>query len=194
MANFYGNDLDNLAAGGFSNYYGGDGRDIMLGDANPNENYGGQGNDFLGGSIYTGLTGDGSQANPYKPSGFPASGNDYLEGGTGDDAAYGADGNDVIYGGDGNDSGVFQGYFNLYFVGGLFGGDGDDLIFGGAGDDDIYGGNGNDTLYGGADTDWFYFDTPLNKSTNVDRISGLSLKDGTRWFSPKRSSPRSAIN
>jgi hypothetical protein len=43
MANFYGNDADNLAiAGGLVNFYGGDGNDALFGDGNANELDGGQ--------------------------------------------------------------------------------------------------------------------------------------------------------
>src|SRR5207253_3160754 len=103
MANFYGSDPDEQVYSGFVNYYGGDGNDILQGDATPNQLYGGQGNDFLAGSVYTVLTGTGTPANPYVFSGFGASGDDYLEGGAGRDAIYAADGNDTIYGGDGDD-------------------------------------------------------------------------------------------
>ena len=43
----------------------------------------------------------------------------------------------------------------------------------------LHGGTGKDTLIGGAGKDSFVFDTRLNKTTNVDTISGFSVKDDT---------------
>ena len=45
MANFYGDDGDNLQGAGSVNYYGGDGNDLLSGGPDPNQLYGGQGND-----------------------------------------------------------------------------------------------------------------------------------------------------
>ena len=54
----------------------------------------------------------------------------------------------------------------------LFGRDGIDTLVGGTGTDDLYGGLGNDRLTGGnTEADRFYFDTPLNATTNLDTIT-----------------------
>ncbi|HEX8640025.1 MAG TPA: M10 family metallopeptidase [Allosphingosinicella sp.] len=59
------------------------------------------------------------------------------------------------------------------------GGAGADTLAGGAGDDRIHGGTGNDVLRGDAGKDGFYFETPLNGSSNVDRILDFSRADDT---------------
>jgi len=59
-------------------------------------------------------------------------GNDTLYGGAGNDILYGQGGDDILYGGDGNDI--------------LHGGAGNDTLMGGAGDDILYGGPGDDTF------------------------------------------------
>jgi Ca2+-binding RTX toxin-like protein len=78
----------------------------------------------------------------------------------------GADAADYIDGGGGND--------NLMGNGGndtLIGGSGDDTLIGGLGNDTLIGGAGNDRLTGGNDTDYFFFNTALNASNNVDTIT-----------------------
>ena len=96
---------------------------------------------------------------------------------TGNGAAnrlWGGDGNDVLDGGAGDDM--------------LDGGRGDDTLYGGAGEDTLYGIGGNDTLHGGAGNDVltggsgadaFVFNTPLNASTNVDRITDFTVGEDT---------------
>ena len=59
----------------------------------------------------------------------------------------------------------------------LSGLDGSDVISAAAGADVLRGGAGNDTLTGGADNDLFVFDTALNATTNVDRISDFTAGD-----------------
>src|SRR5438034_9288859 len=86
MASLYGDDTNNVLKGGGAN----------------DQLFGGNGDDIATGSIPT-TTGTGTAADPIVFTSFPASGDDYLEGGPGTDGLYGADGNDVIYGGDGND-------------------------------------------------------------------------------------------
>jgi Ca2+-binding RTX toxin-like protein len=50
------------------------------------------------------------------------------------------------------------------------------------GNDVIYGGAGNDTLTGGAGNDYFVFNTALNASTNVDRITDFNVANDTIRF------------
>jgi Ca2+-binding RTX toxin-like protein len=111
MANFYGDDTDEFPFVDATNYYGGDGNDILEGgDGSANQIYGGQGNDFLSGSRAQTQIGDGTADNPFFVTGFVTpSGDDYLEGGAGRDMIFGVDGNDTIFGGDGDDSGSVQG-------------------------------------------------------------------------------------
>ena len=59
----------------------------------------------------------------------------------------------------------------------LTGGAGNDTLRGGDGADTLAGGIGNDTLAGGYGTDTFLFNTALNRTTNVDRITGFSPAD-----------------
>ncbi len=61
----------------------------------------------------------------------------------------------------------------------LTGGSGNDTITGGKGNDTIVGLKGNDTLTGGAGKDTFIFDTALNASSNVDKITDFSVGDDT---------------
>ncbi len=61
----------------------------------------------------------------------------------------------------------------------LSGGGGNDTLSGGAGHDTLVGGVSNDTLTGGTGKDVFRFDTALNASTNVDRITGFNVVDDT---------------
>ena len=46
----------------------------------------------------------------------------------------------------------------------------------------MLGGLGNDTLTGGSGRDTFVFNTTINASTNVDRISDFSVADDTIWL------------
>lgn len=61
----------------------------------------------------------------------------------------------------------------------LMSGAGNDYLEGIAGNDTLNGGSGNDTLNGGAGLDVFQFDTALNATTNLDRISDFSVVDDT---------------
>jgi Ca2+-binding RTX toxin-like protein len=81
---------------------------------------GGDGNDFLYGS----LAADNSL--------YGGAGNDYLYGGDANDLILGDDGDDHVYGGSGDDL--------------MFGGAGDDYMVGGEGEDYLYGGSDDDVL------------------------------------------------
>lgn len=61
----------------------------------------------------------------------------------------------------------------------LSGGSGNDTLSGGSGNDILLGGAGNDALNGGAGRDSLRFNTTLNASTNVDRITGFVAADDT---------------
>jgi len=163
--------------------YGGAGDDVLIGDEGgtlaplgSESLLGGDGNDIIFGDAINAdnLPWD-TPGNPAKPAGFnkvslaalrefldrhpdPA----YADGATdanlhkyitehhalfnvqsdtngGHDALYGDAGNDILYGQGGNDT--------------MSGGDGDDILHGGAGDDILYGDAGNDTLIGGVGND-----------------------------------------
>jgi Ca2+-binding RTX toxin-like protein len=156
--------------------YGLDGNDEMLGSTASQQMYGGSGNDTLLGGYRASKTGNGlTESDPVKNFVLLASGNDVLYGDSGSDAIYGGDGSDIIYGGTGDDSGVFLGSNINYFVGGLWGGTGNDRVYGGTGKDDLFGeagkdsldgGTGDDRLYGGADAD------TLRGGSGADRLSG----------------------
>jgi Ca2+-binding RTX toxin-like protein len=95
-------------------------------------------------------------------------GNDRLFGGADDDRIFGRFGNDVMDGGTGDDE--------------IEGGRGTDRLLGGAGNDKLNGGLGNDLLNGGRGKDVFIFNTKLNKTGNVDKITSFSVKDDTIWL------------
>ncbi len=60
----------------------------------------------------------------------------------------------------------------------IFSGSGDDTVYGQSGTDLIHGGDGNDYLDGMNGTDTFFFDTPLNATTNVDTINDFNAQNG----------------
>lgn len=114
---------------------------ISTGDAvNPNNMFGGSGNDDLTGGnaddVFFGRDGDDEI--------FGLGGNDELNGGGGNDFLDGGDGDDILFGGTGNDT--------------LLGGAGNDILNGGDGDDILNGGTGADILTGGDGADTFVFD------------------------------------
>ncbi|WP_447918949.1 retention module-containing protein [Achromobacter aegrifaciens] len=91
-------------------------------------------------------------------------GNDELHGGSGNDILYGQGGDDVLYGDDGDDM--------------LYGGTGSDTLRGGAGNDVLAGGKGDDTLYGdgGSDTfKWALDDQGTTGASAVDTIKDFSI-------------------
>jgi len=96
-------------------------------------------------------------------------GNDLLKGGYMADYLNGFAGNDRIYGNNGNDIALGDGG-NDFIVGGA----GNDSLNGGAGNDVLHGGAGTDTLAGGAGCDTFVFNTAINASGNVDRITDFN--------------------
>lgn len=96
-----------------------------------------------------------------------------ISGGAGNDTIDGANGNDSLLGGAGLDS-LLGGFGNDT----LDGGDGIDNLNGGDGADHLYGDVGNDTLTGGNGTDFFYFNTALNASTNLDTITDFKAAGG----------------
>lgn len=57
----------------------------------------------------------------------------------------------------------------------IYGGAGDDLIFGQEGDDVIYGGLGDDVIFGGSGADSFVF---MDSADSVDTIKDFSVADG----------------
>ena len=61
----------------------------------------------------------------------------------------------------------------------LTGGDGLDNLNGAAGNDRLVGDDGNDILTGGIGEDTFDFSSPLNKATNLDRITDFNPADDT---------------
>ena len=77
-------------------------------------------------------------------------GNDLILGTAGDDTVIrGGAGDDCILGGGGNDR---RGFF-MFWIPGLFGDEGDDVLIGGPGLDSCYGGAGTDTYFG-CESEW----------------------------------------
>jgi Ca2+-binding RTX toxin-like protein len=160
-----GNDLIiTKATSGFVSLYGDDGNDYLQIGFKPGVSgwaYGGTGTDWLlGGPGADHLLGE--AGNDYILGGAPQTGsitgNDEIDGGDGIDGLYGLDGDDVIHGGDGDDESysmtiTFYQNSTITYTGGLYGGDGNDLLYGDAGVDYLYGGTGNDSLVGGTGID-----------------------------------------
>jgi Ca2+-binding RTX toxin-like protein len=138
--------------------YGNAGHDRLYGNAGNDLIYGRSGND----PIYGGTGND---------TVYGESGNDYLRGDAGNDALYGSIGNDKLIGDDGNDL--------------LYGDAGNDVLIGGNHNDRLHGGIGKDYLTGGTGRDIFAFNTPLNRSTNVDKITDFSVPYDTIWLDNK---------
>lgn len=133
--------------------YGGTGTDSLNGGSGEDYIDGGSGNDFLyGGSGNDQLIG-GIGAD-YLDGG---DGFDTLRGSQGDDELLGAKNADVLFGGQGNDL--------------LRGGSGPDRLDGGVGNDTLFGALGTDTLTGGEGSDAFRFNSVLDGSINIDRIT-----------------------
>lgn len=212
--------------------YGGEGNDVVVYDYGRNNNtafhlliaHGGGGNDWLvNRSLSSGgdsLSGDGGR--DVIEAGL---GNDRLEGGDDCDSLWGRLGDDHLSGGDGDDSQITtvvagstalgQGY-QTSKLGGLYGGEGNDVLDGGAGsdsldggagDDELFGGtgldslsggDGNDTLDGGSGSDWLYGgngDDTLTESRGNDALYGENGNDtiATASFFGKASSGKSTV-
>ena len=129
---------------------GGDGNDVMFGDANPLAAWLPRMVDFTTDvrlEVPAGQTGDGVEQ-----------ADDVLDGGAGDDFLQGDGGSDLLYGGTGNDElwgDSDAGDVNTEVVKGqlwgndyLDGEDGNDLLIGGGKDDVLLGGAGSDQLFG----------------------------------------------
>ncbi|MGE8690792.1 MAG: VCBS domain-containing protein [Achromobacter sp.] len=178
------------AAVGHDTVYGGDGNDIIFGDAintdhlawagHPAGSHNGGGLESLkeyltaldgvaptNERIYEFIKQDPGQ---FDAAGDTRGGNDELHGGKGNDIIYGQGGNDILWGDDGDDK--------------LYGGTGNDELHGGAGNDILVGGKGNDTLWGdgGSDTfKWQLGDGGTTAQPAVDTIkdfSKASVADG----------------
>lgn len=149
------------------NIVGGDGDDVITGDAKANTFWGGKGNDVLNG-------GDGADV-LYGNEGY-----DVLNGGKGADTLYGNHGNDELHGGTGADE-LYGGLHNdeLYGEGGndlLDGGKGNDVLKGGMGNDTLIAGEGSDILTGGAGADSFVFNGGFdNVATDFSNADGDAL-------------------
>ena len=89
-----------------------------------------------------------------------------LSGENGFDTLLGLGGNDKLFGG-GNDDLLDGGIGADELRGGVA----SDTLRGDAGSDKLYGETGNDVMTGGAGNDQFYFNTALNRSSNVDQIT-----------------------
>ncbi|WP_156337476.1 VCBS domain-containing protein, partial [Achromobacter aegrifaciens] len=178
-----GSSTSNPAEVGHDTVYGGDGNDIIFGDAintdhlawagNPAGSHNGGGLDSLkdylkavdgvaptNERIYEFIKQNPGQ---FDAAGDTRGGNDELHGGKGDDIIYGQGGNDVLWGDDGNDK--------------LYGGTGNDELHGGAGNDILVGGKGNDTMWGdgGSDTfKWQLGDQGTTAQPAIDTIKDFS--------------------
>ncbi|MBR8828036.1 MAG: calcium-binding protein [Gomphosphaeria aponina SAG 52.96 = DSM 107014] len=145
---------------------GEDGNDLLKGEAGDDTLIGGatddngysSGSHWVSGGVTGGLYG--------------GNGNDLLEGNSGSDLLKGAKGNDTLIGGTEGDRSYQTNYDSGWerYIGGLFGGAGDDLLDGGEGGDLLNGGSGKDTLTGGTGSDRFVF----SSTADVDRITDFT--------------------
>ncbi|WP_313387320.1 VCBS domain-containing protein [Achromobacter aegrifaciens] len=190
-----GSTTSELAPVGNDKIFGGDGNDILFGDAINTDQlpWGVNGNpakpaDYLDGSGLDGLKQFLLLKNGVQPTdadlhkfisdnhamfdvqGDTRGGNDELHGGNGNDIIYGQGGNDTLYGDDGNDT-LYGGTGNDT----LYGGTGNDTLYGGDGNDVLVGGKGNDTLVGGAGSDTFKWE--LNDQGTVGAPAVDTIKD-----------------
>ncbi len=177
------------ASVGNDKIYGGDGSDILFGDAINTDQlpWGVNGNpakpdDYADGSGLDGLKlflllKNGTQPTDadlhkfisenhglFDVQGDTRGGNDELHGGSGNDILYGQGGDDILYGDDGNDI--------------LYGGAGKDTLYGGAGNDVLIGGKGDDILHGGDGSDtfkWEFGDQGTTAKPAVDVIKDFSI-------------------
>ncbi|MBV7503529.1 Ig-like domain-containing protein, partial [Achromobacter sp. ACM05] len=184
-----GNTSTELAPVGNDKIYGGDGSDILFGDAINTDQlpWGVNGNpakpaDYADGSGLDGLKlflllKNGTQPTDadlhkfisdnhglFDVQGDTRGGNDELHGGSGNDILYGQGGDDILYGDDGNDI--------------LYGGAGKDTLYGGAGNDVLIGGKGDDILHGGDGSDtfkWEFGDQGTTAKPAVDVIKDFSI-------------------
>ncbi len=183
-----GSTTTELAPVGNDKIYGGEGSDILFGDAINTDQlpWGVNGNpakpaDFADGSGLDGLKlflllKNGTQPTDADLHKFildnhglfdvqddTRGGNDELHGGSGNDILYGQGGDDTLFGEDGNDI--------------LYGGVGKDTLHGGAGNDILIGGKGDDILYGGDGSDtfkWEFGDQGTKAQPAVDVIKDFS--------------------
>jgi Ca2+-binding RTX toxin-like protein len=102
-------------------------------------------------------------------------GHDILYGGNLADYINGGTENDYISGGDGDDKSIWDSNGNRLFLGGLYGGEGQDFMYGGAGNDALYGEAGGDSLSGGSETDY------IEGGEGSDHIYGDSGDDKNIW-------------
>ncbi|SIR24930.1 Hemolysin-type calcium-binding repeat-containing protein, partial [Shewanella morhuae] len=140
---------------------GGNGDDILFGDAINFNGISGQGyvaiKDYVADQLGVAAVTD-AQVHRY----ITEHASDFDQSGASDkaDVLIGGQGNDILYGQGGNDQ--------------LYGGNGNDLIFGGAGNDTIIGGLGNDKLTGGTGTDTFVWQAG---ESGTDHITDFNIHE-----------------
>ncbi|MGB7319403.1 MAG: S8 family serine peptidase [Planktotalea sp.] len=188
-------------AGGtnIENAFGGDGDDLIKGNASKNELHGARGNDDLRGfdnddELFGGAGHDTLKGNLGADTLEGESGKDQLIGGDGKDLLKGGGGNDTVEGGKGAD--VIKGQDGADVLKGhnaddtLSGGAGADKLLGGNGNDKLSGGTGNDSLTGGAHADRFVFNNKDDKDSITDfenNLDTIVLNDNL-WSGTKTAS------
>jgi Ca2+-binding RTX toxin-like protein len=164
--NATGNVLDNRLTGNSGNNVltGNGGNDLLVGHDGDDVLIGGNGNDRLTGG----------------------NGADSMDGGAGIDRADYSDATagvtaDLRVAANNTRSATGDTYISIEDLSGsdfndnLRGDNGGNTIWGLGGDDKIYGYAGNDKLIGGGGNDQFFFNTALNATTNVDRITDFDV-------------------
>ncbi|MEH6494380.1 MAG: Ig-like domain-containing protein, partial [Pseudomonas marincola] len=178
--------------------YGGNGRDLIKGDAGDDRLFGGEGNDTVwGGSNNNGNDGPNSSGNDYADLG---GGNDRFDDNaknSGSDTVYGGSGNDKIWTGDEADTlDGGSGRDSLYGEDGddyMDGGSDNDLMKGGRGADDMFGDSGSDRMFGNDQNDFMMgeagndfmdggkHDDTMSGGAGNDDVNGGKGNDTLRW-------------
>lgn len=143
---------------------GGDGNDLIYGEAGADSIVGGAGWD----TIYGGSGNDTISGGSEEDLIYGGDGDDHLTGNLDDDTIYAGDGQDKLIGGIGADL--------------LYGEAGNDTLLGGADNDTLYGGSGDDTLQGDQGDDYFYGQAGndtyrLTQGSGNDTVADFDLND-----------------
>ena len=175
LRGFDGND-NVFGNGGADRLFGGNDNDLLRGGAGKDIINGESGYDTVDYSDKTKgvmLTLKGATGTQVKVNGVVEDTIKNIEratGGSGADKFIGDAQANTFVGNGGKDTLLGKGGIDL-----IKGENGADVLSGGAGSDYLFGGIGKDTLTGGTEADYFYFDTALDGTYNVDTITDFTV-------------------